>query len=334
LDGLAEDTQYYYIYGDAGGWSEEHSFHSAPAVAPETEIHLIAYGDMGKAEVDGSDEHWEEYPSINTTDNVINRLNQIDLVLHIGDIAYAVGYGSQWDQFLHQIEPVATAVPYMTCIGNHERDFPHSDSFYNGTDSGGECGVPYEHFFPLPDATRDEPWYSFDYGNVHFVFMSTEHNFLTASAQHRWIEQDLRSVDRTKTPWIVFSGHRPMYIDSTGGQEISGDQPVAKLLREHIEGLLHKYQVDLALWGHHHSYQRSCPVYKEKCVDNATVHVVIGMAGMGLSKNLEPTPPVWSLVQDLAYGFSEIHATRKELKMRYFRNTGELKDEFSLHSKF
>lgn len=47
-----------------------------------------------------------------------------------------------------------------------------------------------------------------------------------------------------------------------------------------------KYKVDLALWGHHHSYQRTCPVYALKCTPGAPVHVVIGMAGQGLSHNL------------------------------------------------
>ena len=54
------------------------------------------------------------------------------------------------------------------------------------TDSGGECGVPAELRFhpwlwakagapgagPLPKT--DAPWYSFDYGPVHVLFISTE----------------------------------------------------------------------------------------------------------------------------------------------------------------
>ena len=44
--------------------------------------------------------------------NVIKKLNQTDLVLHIGDISYAVGYSAQWDRFLDQIKPVASRVPY------------------------------------------------------------------------------------------------------------------------------------------------------------------------------------------------------------------------------
>lgn len=60
-------------------------------------------------------------------------------------------------------------------------------------------------------------------------------------------------------------------------------------------------QVDLALWGHVHNYERSCAVYQKECkalptkgaggidtYDNtnytAPVHAVIGMAGFSLDK--------------------------------------------------
>jgi hypothetical protein len=35
-----------------------------------------------------------------------------DAVWHIGDLAYATGYGSIWDGFMRQIEPLATRMPY------------------------------------------------------------------------------------------------------------------------------------------------------------------------------------------------------------------------------
>lgn len=54
-----------------------------------------------------------------------------------------------------------------------------------------------------------------------------------------------------------------MYVDSTGNESDWGDLPVSKSLRQHIEPLLIKYKVNLCLWGHHHSYQRTCPIYKE-----------------------------------------------------------------------
>jgi len=234
--------------------------------------------------------------------------------------------------FLGQIQPVASRVPYMTCIGNHERDYLNSGAHYNGTDSGGECGVPYESRFPMPTPAKDQPYYGFDYGNVHVTMMSTEHNFDVGSAQYNFLQKDLASVNRNKTPWVIFAGHRPMYIDSTNYSPDGGDQTVATELRNNVEPLLFKYGVDLALWGHHHSYQRSCPVYQTQCTkEKAPVHVVIGMAGMGLSQNLETNKPNWAVyVDDQEYGYSTIETTEHTLHMQYFNNGNVLKDQFVL----
>lgn len=67
-----------------------------------------------QAERDGSNEYSNYQPgSLNTTDQLIKDLNNYDIVFHIGDITYANGYISQWDQFTSQVEPIASAVPYM-----------------------------------------------------------------------------------------------------------------------------------------------------------------------------------------------------------------------------
>ena len=65
-------------------------------------------------EADGSNEYNDFQPgSLNTTKQLIEDLMNIDIVFHIGDICYANGYLSQWDQFTSQIEPIASRVPYM-----------------------------------------------------------------------------------------------------------------------------------------------------------------------------------------------------------------------------
>jgi hypothetical protein len=38
----------------------------------------------------------------------------------------------------------------------------------------------------MPQAGRDKPWYSFDYGPIHFLQYSTEHHFHPgAVVQHK-----------------------------------------------------------------------------------------------------------------------------------------------------
>jgi len=67
-----------------------------------------------QAEVDGSSEYNDfQRASLNTTKQLIKDLKKTDAVFHIGDICYANGYLSQWDQFIAQIEPIASTVPYM-----------------------------------------------------------------------------------------------------------------------------------------------------------------------------------------------------------------------------
>jgi hypothetical protein len=53
-------------------------------------------------------------------------------------------------------------------------------------------------------------WYSFNYGGVHVIQMSSEHDWTRDSPQYKWIEEDLKKVDRNDTPWIVLTAHRMM----------------------------------------------------------------------------------------------------------------------------
>ena len=50
--------------------------------------------------------------------------------------------------------------------------------------------------------------YNIDYGSVHYLVMSTEHNFTKGSVQYQYLENDLQNVDRSLTPWLVVIGHR------------------------------------------------------------------------------------------------------------------------------
>ena len=48
-------------------------------------------------------------------------------------------------------------------------------------------------------------------GNIHVLSMSTEHDHSPTSPQWAWIKADLEAVNRTRTPWLLVTSHRPMY---------------------------------------------------------------------------------------------------------------------------
>ncbi|KAJ3669611.1 hypothetical protein LUZ60_011561 [Juncus effusus] len=202
-------------------WGKPSSFKAPPFPGQNSLQRLVIFGDMGKGERDGSNEYYSTQPgSLNTTDTITKDLDNIDAVFHIGDITYANGYLSEWDQFSAQIEPISSRVPYMLDSGNHERDWPDSGSFYDVQDSGGECGVVSETMFYVPAENRAKYWYAVDYGMFRFCIGDTEHDWRQGSEQHKFLEKCFASVDRKHQPWLIFAAHRvvgysssPDYID-------------------------------------------------------------------------------------------------------------------------
>lgn len=70
-------------------------------------------------------------------------------------------------------------------MGNHERLAPNSGDRYGIiNDSGGECGIAYEQRLKMPGVGRDMPWYSYDFGPIHFLTISGEHDFFPDSIQY------------------------------------------------------------------------------------------------------------------------------------------------------
>jgi len=262
-----------------------------------------------------------------TFDSMIAQMEQysIDFGLNIGDISYANGNAVRWDQFFYELEPLATKVPWMASIGNHDYDYytqPFRPPWSNyGGDSFGECGIPFKHRFSMPN--NNQYWWSIEYGNIHLSIWSAEHNFSVGSEQWKWHENDLKNVNRSKTPFVIVGNHRPMY--SSGDSK--ADYIMSLHIRSELEDLFFKYKVDLALYGHYHNYERSCRVYKEIC-GNGTIHVVIGMGGANLTTSWMPQPK-WSLIRDAKhYGYSVIQTDEDSLHFQYFGNDIYPIDEF------
>lgn len=297
MTGLEPEKTYYYIVGDeVAGFSDEMSFRAPGVRGADKTLKMALVADMGQAMDPPGRDPEESRGSLATTKH-INQEEELDLILHVGDVSYAQGFAGDWDRFFDQWGPAVTKVPYMTSPGNHERDWPGTGSRYSNYNSGGECGVAYERHLKMPQAGVDKPWYSFEMGPVHFLVISMEHDFTPGSEQYRFMDADLAAVDRTFTPWVVVAGHRPMYLSIVPRRWYGSYYSVSIELQHHLEPLLMKHKVDMMWGGHHHSYHRSCPVYKQKCVgvtENgstalAPTHFVFGNAGRHLYTDLAKT---------------------------------------------
>ncbi|KAK9707184.1 hypothetical protein RND81_07G178300 [Saponaria officinalis] len=358
MTNLKKGKRYYYKVGsESGGWSPTYSFVSRNEDSDETIAFM--FGDMGTATpyrtfIRTQDE------SISTLKWILRDIEALGdkpaFISHIGDISYARGYAWIWDNFFNQIEPVASKVAYHVCIGNHEYDWPlqpwKPEWAAYGKDGGGECGVPYSLRFKMPGnsslstgtrapATRNL-YYSFNVGPVHFVYFSTETDFLQGSDQYDFLKRDLENVDSRKTPFVIVQGHRPMYTTSN---EIR-DAPIRERMLHHLEPLFVRNNVTLALWGHVHRYERFCPLNNFTCgvmgeygekQGGYPVHAVIGMAGQDWQPIWEPRPehpdipvfpqPKRSIYRGGEFGYTRLVATKEKLTLSYVGNhDGEVHD--------
>lgn len=286
------------------------------------EFTSFLFGDLGYGVVDQSitGAGWGSLKSaIDTISSIGKQLgNGNHMVFHNGDITYAVGFSYLWNEFMEMIQPVASVVPYMTSVGNHEDNWKNH-GLWGGDDSGGECGVPYYKRFHV------EPWYSFDWGFIHWIVFSTEDGFDSLSIQYNWIKRDLQRVNRLKTPWIIVVGHRPMY-SSVGHQDRAQD-----LLRSHLEDLFFEYKIDVALWGHHHFYQRTCRLFRGVCHDDGFVNIVSGAAGYGLSLVPNSKPAWLQFSNNVDHGYVKLVSTPNILRFQYIGNVNlKVLDSFNI----
>ena len=177
---------------------------------------------------------------------------------------------------------------------------------------------------PAPSPT---PPRSFNYGPVHFVMWDTELQCSPGSAQFAFIEEDLKAVDRTETPWVVVFGHRPIYTDNSRNEHLG-----------QIETLLEANHVTLSLYGHVHNSQVWCPFVPgsngTKCAAKDlngpyvnVIHSVIGNAGQSLS-NFDKLDDR-TIYHAREHGYSTMTANATELTFRYYADVTD-----TLHYNF
>lgn len=193
----------------------------------------------------------------------------IAFVLHTGDI-------SQDDGALDRLEahyfavygPLMSRLAFFPCLGNH--------------DYGHDLARPYllVHVLPTDGVVSEdaERYYSFDWGDAHFVSLDT--NLLVhpaiAARMLGWLERDLQ---RTQRFWRVAFFHHPPYPSGHHRQD-----PISQKVRELVMPVLESHGVQLTLSGHEHNYQRSRPMLGGAPVesDRGVVSIITGGGGAAL----------------------------------------------------
>ncbi|TYZ63161.1 hypothetical protein PybrP1_002056 [[Pythium] brassicae (nom. inval.)] len=331
MTNLTPNATYFYRVGDStsGSLSDVKQFvvPPAPGASATTPMSFVVFGDLAKPT--SATGEFRVPGGCGTTmalieRDIVNSTRAYVAVFHIGDLSYARGVTYLWDQFGLLIEGVASRVAYMIGVGNHdygylegkfidEARFPPNplleEDGTSGFDSGGECGVPMTTRFAMPANGNGPFWYSTEMGLTHHAVISGEHDVRAGSPMHAWLVDDLRRVNRTRTPWLFVHIHRPLYCSET----YEDDYRLSLLLRNHLEALLNEYRVDVVFSGHYHAYERTCPVYDEQCfhgeqpdVALAPVHIMVGSGGAKVDTEGYYGRD-WSLAALREFGYGRVH---------------------------
>ncbi|MEP7107849.1 MAG: metallophosphoesterase [Ferruginibacter sp.] len=253
LTGLVPNTLYYYSIGSASQTLQgdaNNYFRTMPVAGSTQKIRIMAMGDMGNNSAN--------QVNVRNAWQAFNGSNYTDAWLLMGDNAYANGTDAEYQTNFFNIYQGSLTRNHVLwpATGNHE--------YANSAARQADHAIAYFDMFTLPKngeaggvASNTEAFYSFNYGNVHFVALDSygwesgnTRLYDTLGTQAIWLKQDLAA---NILPWTVVYFHHPPYSMGTN----SDTQSELVNIRQKIVPILERYKVDLVLNGHSHIYERS-----------------------------------------------------------------------------
>ena len=193
----------------------------------------------------------------------------------MGDLVDNGEHAYQWNEWFTRIGPMSTRIPAAPVLGNHET--------YT---MDWKVRVPqaYLHYFQLPEGAPEaykNQFYSFDYGDVHYVVLNTQMREMKdfypnlLQDQLAWFKADM---EKSKKKWNVVLMHKDVlrygFLTRKTPRE-EGFSEEGKVLMP----LFDKYKVDVVLTAHLHTYRNRGHIYDFKRDTKGPLYILTGVAG-------------------------------------------------------
>jgi hypothetical protein len=277
IPGLDPGGTYHYQVSSSNGYqSVNNAFKTPPE--PGEPYCFVAYGDTRS----------QTYAHANVVDEIAAA--DPDFIIHSGDLVNNGHILKDWYMFFNVISKVTGSAPLMPSLGNHEGGAQY-----------------YFNFFTLPG---NEEYFSFDYGDAHFICLNSEIAYASGSPQYDWLLDDLQNVSPSAR-WIFVYFHSPPYSSGNHGSDIG--------IRNAWCPIFEEYGVDIVFNGHDHNYERG--------LVNGVYYVVTGGGGA-------PLRPVgqnwWTIYSESCYHICNLCIEDGRLQFEAIKPGGEVIDSFSL----
>ena len=340
LNGLKTNKTYSYsISEDKGG-----KFHTKPKAGDPNSVRVWALGDFGydtpnqKAVIAAIKNYTLDKP--------------IDAWIWLGDNAYNNGKEEEYQKYVFDVysKDFFPNLALYPSPGNHDYAGKHNPTI-----------PPYFTIFSMPSegeaggvASHSESYYSVDYGSLHLVSIDTELRDAAGNQvmdgkgdQYDWLAKDLAA---NRLPFTIVYFHKPPYSKGSHDSDTESDM---KNMREKVNPLFEKFNVDVVLAGHSHVYERTKPLRGHLGLNNSfdagkhvvaseksPNHYVVGKKGQGVIYVVngsggklggrEPGYPLKSAVySNTELGGSMIFdVSKSKFDAKWVAGDGQVRDQF------
>ncbi|PON59496.1 Acid phosphatase [Trema orientale] len=329
---LEYNTKYYYKIG-SGDSAREFWFKTPPQIDPDAAYKFGIIGDLGQT-----------YNSLSTLEHYMQSGGQT--VLFVGDLSYADRYqyneiGLRWDTWGRLVERSTAYQPWIWSTGNHEIDY---------MPDLGEV-TPFKNYLHryatphLASKSSSPLWYAIRRASAHIIVLNSYSSFVKYTPQWVWLGDELKQVDREKTPWLIVLMHIPIY-NSNNAHYMEGES-----MRSVFESWFVQYKVDVIFAGHVHAYERSYRIsnirYNITSGDrypvldkSAPVYITVGDGGNqeGLAGRFIDPQPEYSAFREASYGHSTLEIKNRTHAFYHWNRNDDGKkmatDAFVLHNQY
>jgi 3',5'-cyclic AMP phosphodiesterase CpdA len=307
---LTPGTKYVYRVGDGTNWSEWFQFKTAKV---EQEPFSFIY--FGDAQNDIRS-MWSR-----VIREAYSDAPKAKFLLHAGDLINTAQSDAEWGEWFGAGSWLNASIPNVPVVGNHE--------MHKGSEGKSAVTHHWRPQFSLPShgpQGLEETCYTFVYQNARFVILNSN---MRLQEQAEWLDKTLAA---NTSPWVVCSFHHPVFSTAK-------DRDNAQL-RSLWKPILDKYNVDLVLQGHDHTYGRTgLETPHAETIGNVPVGVthqdkhigtvyVVSVSGPKMY-NINQKPFMVRVAEDTQL-YQVIHIDQAKLRYESRTANGELYDAFEL----
>jgi predicted phosphodiesterase len=293
VDGLAPGTVYAYTpLADGVPLLAAAGFRTPRVALPYT---FLVFGDSGSGNQD----------QLAVRDSMLN--SPADFIVHTGDMSYPEAAPGQWNpKYFTPYRDLLSKLVLWPSLGNH--------------DVRNDDGASWRDVFHTPanNPAGSEDYYSFDYGNSHFVVLDSNRSLKPGSAQHTFLNQDLAASTAT---WKFVVFHHTIYSSGYHGSNLS--------IRQYLVPVFDAYRVDVVFMGHDHDYERTKPLVGDQVVapGEGTLYVTTGGGGGELRPMASSSFTAYS---ESVLHFVRVSVAGESLRLEMVRADGSIGDSLVL----